>query len=430
MTRRHVLASAAASAAVQRAEAAPDRDVIVVGAGAAGLAATQALRAAGLSVECVEARSRVGGRTFTDTTTFGVPVDRGAHWLHSRDRNPLVGIGRALGLSVYDAPDNFLLFDPEGQAIGTDALWQAYEDAEATIARRAREREDAPLSQVLRHDTLARQTAAGLIALSMARDLDDISAVDWHSAAGGPDSFCREGFGTLVAANHRETPVTLGVAVTALRVAGNRVEVSTADGTRSARACILTVPLGVLQAGTLRVDPAPETAMQSALGGFSMGTYNHCILSFDPGAIDTAADTWAMRELPAGAMPTGVLCNLSGHDICIVETSGNQGRALEEAGEAAMVEQAIEEVTAIFGTSARRGFRAASATRWSADPWTRGSYSGAFPGAAHLRARLRVPIADRLFLAGEMCHTGLQATVAGAHLDGLRAANAVIERLR
>ena len=79
-------------------------DVIVIGAGAAGLAATRVLMEGGLDVVLIEASGRMGGRAYTETTTFGVPYDHGAHWLHVAASNPFVAYGRKHGFDVYPGP--------------------------------------------------------------------------------------------------------------------------------------------------------------------------------------------------------------------------------------------------------------------------------------------------------------------------------------
>src|SRR5262249_32827817 len=77
-------------------------DIVVIGAGAAGLAATRTLIGHGLSVICVEARARIGGRAWTDNETFGVPFDRGCAWVHSGDINPWRAIAADLGFTVVE----------------------------------------------------------------------------------------------------------------------------------------------------------------------------------------------------------------------------------------------------------------------------------------------------------------------------------------
>src|SRR5918992_2160415 len=79
-------------------------DVVVVGAGAAGIAAARRITAAGRRCVIVEASERIGGRCFTETSTFGVPYDRGAHWVHRANSDPVAKLGRAAGLDIYPAP--------------------------------------------------------------------------------------------------------------------------------------------------------------------------------------------------------------------------------------------------------------------------------------------------------------------------------------
>ncbi len=77
-------------------------DVAIVGAGAAGLGAAKALQAAGKTFVVLEAMNRSGGRAWTDTETFGVPVDWGCHWLHSASINPMRAFADELGVSYLD----------------------------------------------------------------------------------------------------------------------------------------------------------------------------------------------------------------------------------------------------------------------------------------------------------------------------------------
>ena len=77
-------------------------DVAVIGAGAAGLAAGLALQAAGKNFIVLEARDRIGGRAYTDTTTLGLPFDCGAHWLHAASQNPFTTIADRLGFAYND----------------------------------------------------------------------------------------------------------------------------------------------------------------------------------------------------------------------------------------------------------------------------------------------------------------------------------------
>src|SRR6266508_1946680 len=107
LSRRSFLAASAAAIAMPALGAAAtsgEVDVAIVGAGAAGIAAARRIAAAGQRVAVLEADDRVGGRCITDTRTFGVPVDRGAHWIHTPDINPVAKLAPRPGFDIYPAP--------------------------------------------------------------------------------------------------------------------------------------------------------------------------------------------------------------------------------------------------------------------------------------------------------------------------------------
>src|SRR4249919_460942 len=111
MTRRDLLSAAAALVAGpglgNRAWGAPlprEADIVVIGAGAAGIAAARRIQAANRKVIVVEAASQIGGRCQTDASTFEVPFDRGARWMHNPETNPMIKLARAAGRDVATAP--------------------------------------------------------------------------------------------------------------------------------------------------------------------------------------------------------------------------------------------------------------------------------------------------------------------------------------
>src|SRR6266850_7256424 len=112
MTRRTFLSASAGLAAVPvfcggRVGAAPlprEADIVVIGAGAAGIAAARRVMAANRKVIVLEATGQIGGRCLTDSTTFDVPFDRGARWIHNPDTNPMIKLARGAGLDVVPAP--------------------------------------------------------------------------------------------------------------------------------------------------------------------------------------------------------------------------------------------------------------------------------------------------------------------------------------
>lgn len=440
MTRRKMVKSSLSTAALVAtgtAARAADYDVVVVGAGAAGLAATDSLLRSGASVVCIEAADRIGGRVHTNTSIFGIPFDTGAHWLHNRSLNPFVDFGKKLGLDIYRAPSNFVGIDRNG--IASDAALKAFENEANQIAsaigRAARQGRDVAAAEVIKNPNAWTLTAMAHIgSLSMARDMKDVSTADWYSAESGQDWFCREGFGTLLARLWANVPVQLNTTVSALDTSADRVSVTTKAGNATAKAAIVTVSQGVLAHDDLTFGLRLDQSMQSAIQDINMGSYNHIVLQFETGAVPTEPDSWIAYELTqranGGPKGGGILANIAGTDLSYFEIGGSFGKSLERQGKTAMIDFALEEMTNLFGSNLRKQFKKGYATQWGKYRFTHGAYSGANPAKADLRKHLLTPIGERIFLAGEATSFGEQATVSGAHKEGLRAANQVLKLLR
>src|SRR4029077_798384 len=115
-----------------------DVDVAVIGAGAAGIGAARRLCQAGtVSVLALEARDRVGGRVHT-VAPAGFPLDRGAEWLHSADRNPLSPIAPHLGFTVHRRPPEWTTrLRRSGETIEAEEEWIALREAQRVARRKA-----------------------------------------------------------------------------------------------------------------------------------------------------------------------------------------------------------------------------------------------------------------------------------------------------
>ena len=419
---------------------ATDYDVVVVGAGAAGIAATRALVTAGHSVICIEAADRVGGRTHTDTDIFGVPFDMGAHWMHTEHVNALKAPGLALGLDLYAAPGHGETHGLEDDAVLWDEVTEIYdtlrmaaqEDAE-TEAKTGRPT-DRSLADIHEQKGPWSFTAVMMFALSIARDLPDTSLRDMNAWEGGDDWFCREGFGHLVTRMADGLPITLSTAVTNISALPDGVRVTSRAGSITARAVIVTASVGVLAEDVIRFDPPLEAERRAAFELITMGDYNHAALFFRPGALPVKPDTWLTYQLDPDAAGIarggGFLCNISGTGLTSFETSGSFSRDLQEAGQAAAIDHAVETLTGIFGTSIKDDFIKGHATAWRHEPYVRGSYAGSQPGGYNQRAVLQRAHAGRIHFAGEASHDTQQCSVSGAHLEGLRAAKDVMTQLR
>src|SRR6476620_5218263 len=216
INRRTFLASAAAlaaSPALGQVPASGDVDVAIIGAGAAGIAAARRVAAAGRRFALIEASNHIGGRCVTDTKSFGAPFDRGAHWIRQAEMNPVMRAASKSGLDVYAVP--------AGQKIRIGARHARESELETflvsqlrasrAIAEAVRGKPDVPAARVLPKDLGDWQSTIefALGPFGIARDLGDVSAMDFAKLEHDSEAFCRQGYGALLAKAAEGIPVQL-----------------------------------------------------------------------------------------------------------------------------------------------------------------------------------------------------------------------------
>jgi monoamine oxidase len=437
LNRRSLLAASAAAIVARPSGAATgglgDVDIAIVGAGAAGIAAARRIVAANRRVVLIEAADRIGGRCVTDTATFGVAVDRGAHWLHAPDINPLSRLAPQTGLDVAPAaPGQKMRIGPRYAREGE------MEDYLAALVRTTRaigeaaRKTDMPCAQALPKD-LGDWRATIEFALGpygSSKDLADLSAVDFARAVErDADAFCRQGLGALLAKLAVGLSVQRGDPVTAIDL-GNRagVEIATQRGRVTARGVIVTVSTGVLAANKIRFAPELPKRQLDAVNKLSLGSYDRIILELPGNPLGLDRDDLVFEQAK-GPRTAALLANVGSSSLAVVDVGGKFGRDLAAQGDAAMTAFALDWLGGLYGGDLRKAVKRVSATNWNAEPWVLGAASGAAPGAQPARRILMEPVRDRLWFAGEAVHETLWGTVGGAWESGERAADAAMKRL-
>jgi phytoene dehydrogenase-like protein len=221
-SRRSFLAASAALVAAPTLgamAATAEVDVVIIGAGAAGIAAARRVAAANRRFALIEAGSSVGGRCVTDTKIFGVPYDLGAHWIHNPDSNPVAKL--ATGLDVYPAPRAQTL--RVGPRPARDSELEGFLAANVrshrALADAGKGKADMPASKVLPRDLGDWQSTIEFILgpFGTSQDLAQVSAFDLARAVErDSDAFCRQGYGALLAKLAAGLPVQLGAPVDAV----------------------------------------------------------------------------------------------------------------------------------------------------------------------------------------------------------------------
>lgn len=437
ITRRGFLSASAAFAAmpVLRAPAAPlprEADIVVIGAGAAGIAAARRIMAANRKVVVVEAASQIGGRCITDTTTFDTPFDRGARWMHNPETNPMIRLARGAGLDVAQAPvgQKMRIGRRNARAGETEEFLAALVRANRAIDEAGRGKLDTACATVLPKDLGDWAGAAEFMlgASFTGKDLKELSAIDKSRAQDRNAAIaCRQGLGTLITKLGEQAPAALSTPASRIVWSNRDVSVETPSGKIAARAAIITVSTNVLTSGAIKFGPdLPKRALDAA-SKLSLGSYDRIVLQLPGNPLGLSRDDILIEQ--SNSTRTALLyANIGGSSLCSIDVGGSFGRDLSEQGEKAMAAFAKEWITKLFGSEAASAVQKTSATRWNASPHVMGAMSAASPGGQLSRKVLAEPIGC-MFLAGEATHETLWGTVDGAWESGERAADAALRKI-
>ena len=439
ITRRDFLSASAALAmapalgpATGAAPLPREADIVVIGAGAAGIAAARRIMAANRKVIVVEAAGQIGGRCLTDATSFDVPFDRGARWLHNPDSNPLIRLARNAGLDILAAPlgQKIRIGRRNARAGETEEFLAALVRANRAIDDASRGKADLACAAVLPKDLGDWAGTAEFVlgANATGKDLRDLSVMD---KAKGQDRSaaiaCRQGLGTLIGRLGEEIPLALSTPASRVSWSGRDVTVETPAGRIAARAAIVTVSSNVLAAGQIKFTPDLPKRQLDAAEKLSLGSYDRIALQLPGNPLGLSRDDVIIEQ--SNSTRTALLfANIGSSSLCTIDVAGSFGRDLSSRGEPAMVAFAVEWLSRLFGSEVASAVKKSSATRWNAAPFALGAMSAAMPGGQPSRRILTEPVGC-MFLAGEATHETLWGTVDGAWESGERAAEAALRRI-
>ena len=405
-------------------------DVAIIGAGAAGLGAANALKDSGLSVIVLEARDRLGGRAHTIMASPDVTFDVGCGWLHSADENSFAKIAETLGFEInknlppWRERAHGKAFPQDDRNEFIAALDAFYDRAEQAAKEAMQSGRDGPANACHEPGNRWNPMIDAISTYINGCELDSVSLLDMDAYEDTDLNWrVRRGYGALISAYGASCRVALNCPVTLIDHSAKRIRIETTQGTLTANKAIVTVPTNLIADEAIRFHP-PLPAKVDAARGLPLGLADKVTLALEePEALPkegnlraatmrTAMGTYHLR-------PFGQPC-IEGF------FGGRFAQALEDAGPGAIAAESINEIAAILGNDFRRKLKPLAESRWSHDPFARGSYSHALPGHAGDRAVLAAAVDGRLFFAGEAPSPEFFSTAHGARDSGERAAQEVL----
>ena len=402
-------------------------DIVIVGAGAAGIGAGLALTRLGISHLILEAKHRVGGRAYSEASSIGHLWDHGCHWFHSADKNVLRFMAEKIGHQFPSKPregelQTFLNGEWTKSPIREDYVWTLLEK----IAAAGRAGQDVAAATLLNRGHPWYPMIRHWCQLMYAMDPEDISTGDAGNYTDtGLNLPVQAGYGALMERMARHLPIRLDTQVTSIAVTPKAVRVETSHGAIEAKACIVAVPARILETGKITFKPTLPQHLSQAFQDVPMGWYEKVAFAFDAPVFEGFEVPFADIFDPVAADTTPLNFELHpfGRPIAVTHFGGSVAKDMAAQGEGAMKAFALDTLVKAFGADIRKRVVASATTQWSVDPAIGGAYSCAKPGLAKARAVFSEPVHERVFLAGEHVHRHFMATAHGAYETGIDAAH-------
>nr|POF10724.1 protein flowering locus d [Quercus suber] len=447
-----------APAIKEKSPAEPSKaNVIVIGAGLAGLAAARQLMRFGYKVTILEGRKRAGGRVYTKKMEGGNRVcaaaDLGGSVLTGTLGNPLGIMARQLGYQLHKVRDKCPLYSLDGSPVDHD-MDMKVETAFNRLLDKA-----SKLRQLMGEVSVDVSLGAALETFRQvygdAVNAEEMNLFNWHLAnleyanaellsklslafwdqddpydMGGDHCFLPGGNGRLVQALAENVPISYEKTVHTIRYGSDGVQVIAGSQVFEADMALCTVPLGVLKSGSIKFIPELPQRKLDGIKRLGFGLLNKVAMLFPHVFWGTDLDTFGhLCDEPSRRGEFFLFYSygtVAGGPLLIALVAGEAAHKFESMPPTDAVTRVIQILKGIYepqGINVPEPIQTVC-TRWGGDPFSLGSYSNVAVGASGDDYDiLAESVGDgRLFFAGEATTRRYPATMHGAFLSGLREA--------
>jgi monoamine oxidase len=405
-----------------------ETDVVVIGAGAAGVAAARRLADARVPALMLEARGRAGGRAWT-YRVGDLALDLGCGWLHSADENELAALAPSLGFAVDSSPPPWSrpAYNGNFSAAEQKDYWAAWDRFYARVEDAAAAGGDRPMSDCFEPGCRWNAMLGAMITYINGAEAEKISVREYAIYRDSEvNRRVRKGYGALIEAYAAGLDIRVNCPATLIDHSGRRLRIVTPRGELTARAAIIATPPGLIANESLRFLPALPDKLTAAQ--LPLGVADKVFLRVER-ADDLPSDTRLAGSTTTRETGSYTLRPF-GRPVIEGYFGGEFARALEHEGDGALAAFGTEQIVNALGSDMRKRLSPIAASAWARDPLALGSYSYGNPGAHVMRAQLAAPVDGRLFFAGEHTSHADFSTAHGAYRTGVRAADEAITALQ
>ncbi len=423
--------------------------ILIIGAGLAGLAAASRLVADNYQVTVLEARPRIGGRTWTDFS-LNVPFDQGAFVIHGIQNNPMVELCQQFNAKFIPISINSIWFANQTQQFSETELETIHDQfnqlvADASVyARQAQH--DMTLAKALHvvynikdYPALTKPIynwRSTFLTLYAAAEAKHLSARHWdedETPFEGGNGFMLDGYLPIVTGLAQKILINLNTQVTRINYSGRSIKVETNNGTYEADKVIITVPLGVLKKAAISFGPPLPIVKKLAIARLEMGLLNKMALKFAKPFWPVDPKMIRISNLTSSGLVIPWFLNYQHYfnePVLVGAVAGDSAHEFEKLNDEDVCHAAMKALRQLFGNNIPNptGY---IITRWGQDIFSYGSYSYIPLGATGADYdSLSQPVENKLFFAGEATNRFFPGTTHGAYLSGIREAERILGVIR